>query len=71
MFTNSKILVTGGTGSWGIELIRQLLNSKPSRIIIFSRNENSQVLMRRNFVDSRLSFCIRGYKRQRSAIRSL
>ncbi|SDW81489.1 polysaccharide biosynthesis protein [Paenibacillus sp. CF384] len=58
MFTNQRILVTGGTGSWGYELIRQLLPQQPKQIIVFSRNESSQVAMSRTFEDSRLSFCI-------------
>ncbi|NBD26504.1 polysaccharide biosynthesis protein [Paenibacillus glycinis] len=58
MFTNQRILVTGGTGSWGYELIRQLLPQQPKQIIVFSRNESSQVAMSRSFEDSRLSFCI-------------
>jgi FlaA1/EpsC-like NDP-sugar epimerase len=58
MFTNQRILVTGGTGSWGYELIRQLLPQQPKEIIVFSRNESSQVAMNRTFEDPRLSFCI-------------
>ena len=58
MFTNSSILVTGGTGSWGIELIKQLLTLNPKKITILSRNENRQVMMRRSFDDARLHFCI-------------
>lgn len=58
MFTNQRILVTGGTGSWGYELIRQLLPLDPKQIIVFSRNESSQVAMSRTFEDKRLSFCI-------------
>ncbi|QHW33420.1 polysaccharide biosynthesis protein [Paenibacillus rhizovicinus] len=58
MFTNQRILVTGGTGSWGYELIRQLLPQQPKQIIVFSRNESSQVAMSRSFEDPRLSFCI-------------
>ncbi|MFC4779339.1 polysaccharide biosynthesis protein [Paenibacillus sp. GCM10023252] len=58
MFNNQRILVTGGTGSWGYELIRQLLPQNPKEIIVFSRNETSQVAMNRAFEDSRLSFCI-------------
>lgn len=58
MFSNSRILVTGGTGSWGYELIRQLLPQNPQEIIVFSRNETSQVTMKRSFEDSRLSFII-------------
>ncbi|QFG00677.1 NAD-dependent epimerase/dehydratase family protein [Psychrobacillus glaciei] len=67
MFTNSTILVTGGTGSWGNELIKQLLSMHPKKIIIFSRNENRQVTMRRNFPDTRIQFCI-GDIRDRDAI---
>lgn len=58
MFEQQTILVTGGTGSWGYELVRQLLPQNPRKIIIFSRNESSQVAMSRMFEDSRLSFCI-------------
>ncbi|MFB9330229.1 polysaccharide biosynthesis protein [Paenibacillus aurantiacus] len=58
MFTNQRILVTGGTGSWGYELIRQLLSQQPKEIIVFSRNESSQVAMSRSFEHPALSFCI-------------
>lgn len=58
MFTNQRILVTGGTGSWGYELIRQLLPQKPKQIIVYSRNESSQVAMSRTFEHPALSFCI-------------
>jgi Predicted nucleoside-diphosphate sugar epimerases len=58
MFNNSRILVTGGTGSWGYELIRQLLPQNPKQIIVYSRNESSQVSMSRFFEDPRLTFCI-------------
>ncbi|WP_028594130.1 polysaccharide biosynthesis protein [Paenibacillus assamensis] len=58
MFKNKRILVTGGTGSWGYELIRQLLPQQPKEIIVFSRNESSQVAMSREFENSSLSFCI-------------
>ena len=36
-----KILITGGSGSIGIELIKQILKEKPSNIRILSNNENS------------------------------
>ncbi|MBB3113624.1 FlaA1/EpsC-like NDP-sugar epimerase [Paenibacillus phyllosphaerae] len=58
MFTNQRILVTGGTGSWGYELIRQLLPQQPKEIIVYSRNESSQVSMSRAFEHPALSFCI-------------
>jgi UDP-N-acetylglucosamine 4,6-dehydratase len=58
MFYEKNILVTGGSGSWGKELVRQLLPQNPNKIIIYSRNEGSQVEMERAFEDNRLSFCI-------------
>lgn len=58
MFNNQRILVTGGTGSWGHELIRQLLPQDPKEIIVFSRSESAQVAMSREFEDKRLTFVI-------------
>jgi UDP-N-acetylglucosamine 4,6-dehydratase/5-epimerase len=58
MFRDKRILVTGGTGSWGYELVRQLLDFEPQEVIIFSRNESSQVAMQRTFENERLSFII-------------
>ena len=58
MFENAVILVTGGTGSWGRELVLQLLTHNPKKVIVFSRNEDRQVMMNREFDDPRLSFMI-------------
>ena len=41
-FQGRRILVTGGTGSIGREIVRQLLQWDPEVIRIFSRNENNQ-----------------------------
>jgi UDP-N-acetylglucosamine 4,6-dehydratase/5-epimerase len=49
LFKNKIILVTGGTGSWGHELVRQLLTYNPKEIRIFSRNESSQFAMKQDF----------------------
>ncbi|WP_191560591.1 polysaccharide biosynthesis protein [Metabacillus idriensis] len=49
MFKNQTILVTGGTGSWGYELVRQLLEFNPKEIRIFSRNESNQFTMKQEF----------------------
>ncbi|UOY92171.1 polysaccharide biosynthesis protein [Ectobacillus sp. JY-23] len=49
MFYNQTILVTGGTGSWGYELVRQLLTYQPKEIRIFSRNESNQFIMKQEF----------------------
>lgn len=47
----SRILITGGTGSWGHELVRQLLEKYPliKEIRIYSRGEHKQVEMKREF----------------------
>lgn len=58
MFENSTVLVTGGTGSWGYELVKQLLKLNPKEIRIFSRNESNQVEMKRTINDPKLTFII-------------
>ncbi len=43
MFNSKNILITGGTGSFGVSLIKKLVKSyKPRRIIIYSRDELKQ-----------------------------
>jgi UDP-N-acetylglucosamine 4,6-dehydratase/5-epimerase len=49
MFANSRILITGGTGTLGHELARQLMDFNCSEIIIYSRNEVAQVEMKRRY----------------------
>ena len=58
MIAGKNILITGGTGSWGNELVRQLLTKEPYSITIYSRNEFMQVTMKRKFNDNRLKFII-------------
>lgn len=41
-FSNKIILVTGGTGSIGSELVRQLITYKPKQVRILSRDQNKQ-----------------------------
>jgi FlaA1/EpsC-like NDP-sugar epimerase len=42
VFRNKIILVTGGTGSIGSEVVRQLLKYHPKKIRIYSRDETAQ-----------------------------
>ncbi|MHA1491515.1 MAG: polysaccharide biosynthesis protein [Promethearchaeota archaeon] len=58
MFYKKKILITGGTGSWGQELTIQLLEKNPKEVRILSRGEFAQVTMKRKFNDDRLRFVI-------------
>ncbi|NUM88090.1 MAG: SDR family NAD(P)-dependent oxidoreductase [Bdellovibrionales bacterium] len=41
MIKGSRVLITGGTGSLGKELVRQLLDAG-SRVVVYSRNEERQ-----------------------------
>ncbi len=45
LFTDKKILITGGTGSFGHHIVRRLLKYEPKEIRIFSRDENKQFHM--------------------------
>lgn len=55
---NKRILITGGTGSWGYVLVKQLLTLNPKQIVIYSRNEFNQVQMCREFNNKKLKFMI-------------
>lgn len=53
MFNNKNILITGGTGSFGKQYTRTLLERyKPERLIIFSRDELKQFEMAQEFNDT-------------------
>jgi len=59
LFNNSIILITGGTGSWGQELTKQLLTKyNPKEIRIYSRGELNQVEMKNKFNNQKLKFII-------------
>ena len=58
MFKDKTILVDGGSGSWGNELTKQLLELDPGKIIIFSRGELAQVEMQRYFNGSQIEYVI-------------
>lgn len=46
IFDNKNILITGGTGSIGSEIVRQLLlNNKPKQIRIYSRDESKHYFL--------------------------
>jgi UDP-glucose 4-epimerase len=67
-FDGKKILVTGGTGSFGNSFIENLVrNYNPGEIIIFSRDEKKQHDMRLSFDNPKLKFII-GDVRDRESI---
>lgn len=58
MFENKKLLITGGTGSFGNVVLKQFLNTEIGEIRIFSRDEKKQDDMRTRFNSPKLKFYI-------------
>lgn len=58
MFKNKKILITGGTGSFGSSVLFRLLKEKLHEIRIFSRDEKKQDDLRKKITDKRVKFYI-------------
>ena len=59
MFNDSNILITGGTGSFGKQYVRILLERyNPKRIIVYSRDELKQFEMQQEFSDECMRYFI-------------
>lgn len=53
MFNDASILITGGTGSFGHQFVRMLMEAyRPKRVIVFSRDEMKQWEMARLYQDN-------------------
>ncbi len=75
MLTNKNILITGGTGSFGKQYTRTLLEKySPTRIVIFSRDELKQFEMAQEFTDPVMRYFIgdvRDYDRVKEAMEGI
>ncbi len=73
MLTNSKILITGGTGSFGNTFVPMTLEKyNPKQIIIFSRDEMKQWDMSQRFInDNRVKFVIGDVRDQARLVSTL
>ncbi|MDP3792375.1 MAG: UDP-N-acetylglucosamine 4,6-dehydratase (inverting) [bacterium] len=59
MFDNKTVIITGGTGSFGKNYAKFLLDHfKLKKLIIFSRDEFKQFKMAHEMTDPKLQFCI-------------
>jgi UDP-N-acetylglucosamine 4,6-dehydratase/5-epimerase len=59
MFNNKSILITGGTGSFGKEYVKTILEHyKPRRLIVYSRDELKQFEMEKVFSDECMRYFI-------------
>lgn len=58
MFAGKKLLITGGTGSFGNAVLRRFLDSDLQEIRVFSRDEKKQDDMRKRLNNDKLKFYI-------------
>lgn len=74
MFERNKLLISGGTGSFGNSVLRRLLDSDLAEIRILSRDEKKQDDMRKHYNHPKLKFYIgdvRDYQSVVSAVRGV
>jgi len=60
------ILVTGGSGSIGSALVRGLFDLNPGKIVVFSRDETKQFIMKRRLADDRLETVVGDVRNHRT-----
>lgn len=58
MLKNKKLMITGGTGSFGQAVLSKFLNSNLKDITIFSRDEKKQDDLRKKFNSKKIKFYI-------------
>jgi UDP-N-acetylglucosamine 4,6-dehydratase/5-epimerase len=68
MFQNSKLLITGGTGTFGNAVLRRFLSTEDAEIRVFSRDEKKQDDMRRRWADRRLKFYLGDVRNEHSIL---
>jgi len=65
-FEGKKLLITGGTGSFGNAVLKQFLNSSIQEIRIFSRDEKKQDDMRQFYRSNKIKYYIGSVRDKRS-----
>jgi len=68
MFKNKKLLITGGTGSFGNAVLEKFLDSEISEIRILSRDEKKQHDMRVVYNNPKIKFFIGDVRDKRSLV---
>jgi UDP-N-acetylglucosamine 4,6-dehydratase len=69
MFSGKKLLISGGTGSFGNAVLRRFLATDIAEIRIFSRDEKKQDDMRKHYNNAKLKFYIGDVRDSRSVSR--
>lgn len=68
IFKNKKILITGGTGSFGSTLVKKIINYNFDEIRIFSRDEKKQEDLRNSLNNNKIKFYIGDTRDQESIL---
>ena len=78
LINKKNILITGGTGSFGRQLVKEVSGLAPNNVVIYSRDEDKQYSMKQDLADEkiseRISFVIgdiRDYERFYSASKNM
>ena len=66
IFSNKKLIITGGTGSFGNAVLSRFLHTDIAEIRIFSRDEKKQDDMRKRYNNPKLKFYIGDVRDSRS-----
>jgi UDP-glucose 4-epimerase len=66
-----KLLITGGTGSFGDAVVSRFLNSSCKEIRIFSRDEKKQDDMRKKYASEKIKFYIGDVRDQQSVLNAV
>jgi UDP-N-acetylglucosamine 4,6-dehydratase len=71
---NKNILITGGTGSFGHQMVETLLKFNPNKIVVFSRDEFKQLKMQELYSNKNMRYFIgdvRDYDRLTLAFKNI
>ncbi len=74
IFHGKRILVTGGTGSFGKMFVAKLMEYEPSEVIVFSRDENKHGAMELDLGNENIRYIlgdVRDYRSVRNAMRGV
>ncbi len=72
MIDGKSVLITGGTGSFGKNLVKELLDNYDTKeIVIFSRDEKKQFDMRNNIDSAKMKYIIGDVRDRNKVFRSM